>query len=96
MSAFSREFFTFIEVAREKSIRRAAEKLNLSASALSRQMQILEQGFGTPLFVRVPQGVRLTEPGEALLAQAQKWLDDETALRAAMQTRGGAPGLRLG
>ena len=80
-----------IEVAREKSIRRAAEKLNLSASALSRQMQILEQGFGTPLFVRVPQGVRLTEPGEALLAQAQKWLDDETALRAAMR----APPWRL-
>lgn len=72
MSAFSREFFTFIEVAREQSIRRAAEKLNMSASALSRQMQILEQAFGTSLFARVPQGVRLTEQGEILLVQAQK------------------------
>lgn len=95
MSAFSREFFTFIEVAREKSIRRAAEKLNLSASALSRQMKILEQAFGTPLFVRVPQGVQLTGAGEALLLQAQAWLDDETVLRAAMR-KGAAGGLRLG
>lgn len=85
MSAFSREMFTFIEVAREKSIRRAAEKLNLSASALSRQMQILEQAYGTSLFVRVPKGLRLTKQGEALLAQGQKWLDDETALRAEMR-----------
>lgn len=96
MSAFSREFFTFIEVAHEKSIRRAAEKLNLSASALSRQMQILERAFGTPLFIRVPQGVRLTKQGEALLAQAQSWLDDEAALRAAMLSHGAAPALRLG
>ncbi|WP_312525817.1 LysR family transcriptional regulator [Paracoccus sp. (in: a-proteobacteria)] len=89
MSAFSRELFTFIEVAREKSIRRAADKLNLSASALSRQMQILEQSYGTPLFIRVPKGLRLTNQGEALLVQAQKWLDDETALRVEMRRKSG-------
>ena len=98
MSAFSREFFTFVEVARERSIRRAAEKLNLSASALSRQMQILEQTFGARLFVRMPQGVQLTEQGQVLLAQAERWLDDESALRAALQQAGGggAGTLRLG
>ncbi|AGT10761.1 LysR family transcriptional regulator [Paracoccus aminophilus] len=98
MSAFSREFFTFIEVAREKSIRGAAEKLNLSASALSRQMQMLEKAYGAPLLVRVPQGVQLTEQGEALLVQARKWLDDESGLRLAMaRTAGRARGdLRLG
>lgn len=96
MSAFSREFFTFIEVAREKSIRRAADKLNMSASALSRQMQLLEQAFGTPLFVRVPQGLQLTRQGEALLIQAQKWLDDESALRNAMRKNRDCGELRLG
>lgn len=98
MSAFSREFFTFIEVARQKSIRRAAEKLNVSASALSRQMQILEQAYGAKLLVRVPQGVQLTEQGESLLAQARKWLDDESTLRAAMRNAaiGDGGNLRLG
>lgn len=98
MSTFSREFFTFVEVARERSIRRAAEKLNLSASALSRQMQILEHTFGTRLFVRTPQGVQLTEQGKVLLAQAERWLDDESTLRTALQQagRGHAGALRLG
>lgn len=95
MSAFSREFFSFIEVARERSIRRAAEKLNVSASALSRQMQMLERDFGARLLVRVPQGVQLTEQGRVLLAQAEKWLDDESGLRATMRTGPGAGMLPL-
>lgn len=85
MSAFSREFFSFIEVARQHSIRRAAENLNVSASALSRQMQLLERDFGTRLFVRVPQGVQLTEQGRLLLRRAEKWLDDESGVRAEMR-----------
>ena len=98
MSAFSREFFSFVEVAREGSIRRAAEKLNVSASALSRQMQLLEQDFGTRLFARIPQGVQLTEQGRTLLRQAEKWLDDEGGLRAAMRAAPAEIGtpLRLG
>jgi DNA-binding transcriptional LysR family regulator len=85
VSAFSREFFSFVEVAREGSIRRAAEKLNVSASALSRQMQLLEQDFGARLFARIPQGVQLTEQGRTLLQQAEKWLSDESGLRASMR-----------
>jgi DNA-binding transcriptional LysR family regulator len=85
MAAFSREFFSFVEVARQRSIRRAAERLNVSASALSRQMQLLERDFGTRLFVRVPQGIQLTEQGGALLQQAEKWLDEESGVRAAMR-----------
>lgn len=89
MSAFSRELLTFVAVARERSIRGAAEKLNLSASALSRQMQILERAFGARLLARVPQGVQLTDRGQVLLAQAQRWLDDESALRSALREAGG-------
>ncbi|CAK7257502.1 protein of unknown function [Shinella sp. WSC3-e] len=45
------------------------------------------------MFVRMPQGVQLTEQGQALLAQAERWLDDESALQAG----GNAAGtLRLG
>jgi DNA-binding transcriptional LysR family regulator len=98
VSAFSREFFTFVEVAREGSMRGAAEKLNLSASALSRQMRILEQAFGARLLVRTTQGVQLTEQGQVLLTQAERWLDDESALRSALTQAGGTGvgSLRLG
>lgn len=98
MSAFSRELFSFVEVARERSIRRAADKLNVSPSALSRQMQLLEREFGAKLLVRLPQGVQLTEPGRTLLHQAEKWLGDESAVRAAMRLspQGLLAPLRLG
>jgi DNA-binding transcriptional LysR family regulator len=45
----------------------------------------------------MPQGVQLTEQGQVLLAQAERWLGDESALRAALQQTGGGAGtLRLG
>lgn len=82
MAEFSREIYSFIEIAREKSIRKAAEKLNISSSALSRQMQILETDLGVSLLVRSVTGVELTEQGRTLLRQVEKWLDDGNRLRA--------------
>ncbi|MCB1387054.1 MAG: LysR family transcriptional regulator [Nitratireductor sp.] len=82
MPEFSREIYSFIEIAREQSIRGAAEKLNISSSALSRQMQILEADLGVSLLVRRVTGVELTEQGRTLLRQAEKWLDDGNRLRA--------------
>ena len=52
------------EVARSGSIRRAAERLNLTPSALTRQIQDLEYELGTPIFERLPQGMRLNAAGE--------------------------------
>ena len=52
------------EVARAGSIRRAAERLNLTPSALTRQIQDLEYELGTPIFERLPQGMRLNAAGE--------------------------------
>ncbi len=40
------------EVARVGSIRRAAERLNLTASALNRRIQDIEEELGTPIFER--------------------------------------------
>jgi DNA-binding transcriptional LysR family regulator len=39
-----------VEVARTGSIRRAAERLNLTPSAMNRRIQDLEREVGTPLF----------------------------------------------
>lgn len=54
------------EVARSGSIRRAAERLNLTPSALTRQIQDLEYELGTPIFERLAQGMRLNAAGELL------------------------------
>src|SRR5436853_2978397 len=52
------------EVARAGSIRRAAEQLHVTASAVNRRVMDLEQELGAPLFERRPRGVRLTAAGE--------------------------------
>ena len=57
----------FYEVAINKSISKASYKLNISQSAISRQIQDLEFDLKTALFTRHQKGVRLTEQGENLL-----------------------------
>ncbi len=82
MSEFSRELFSFVEIARCKSIREAAERLNVASSALSRQMRLLESDLGVQLLARTVRGVELTEQGRMLLQQAETWFDDRNRLRA--------------
>ena len=60
-------------VARAGSFRRAAERLNLSASAINRQILKLEDEIGLPLFERLPRGIRPTAAGERLLADIRRW-----------------------
>ncbi len=57
---------SFYEIAILKSISKASAKLNISQSALSRQIQDLEFDLKTALFIRHQKGVRLTEQGENL------------------------------
>ena len=57
---------SFYEVAINKSISKASNKLNISQSAISRQIQDLEIDLKTLLFIRHQKGVRLTEQGENL------------------------------
>src|SRR5215471_9358891 len=55
------------EVARTGSIRKAADHLNVTASAVNRRIMDLEEELGAPLFERRPRGVRLTAAGEVLV-----------------------------
>ena len=57
---------SFYEISISKSISKASAKLNISQSALSRQIQDLEYDLKTSLFIRHQKGVRLTEQGENL------------------------------
>ncbi len=57
----------FLEVARNGSLRKAAEQLHVSASAINRQILQAEEELGIRLFERLPDGMRLTSAGELLL-----------------------------
>ena len=58
-----RHFRSFVAVAEEGKIGRAATRLFITQPALSRQIQQLEREIGEPLLVRVPHGVELTDAG---------------------------------
>lgn len=73
MSPFSRFALYFAEVARSGSLRKAAEKLHVSASAINRQILQAEAHFGTPLFERLPDGLRMTTAGELLYDDVMRW-----------------------
>lgn len=76
MSAFSSLVRYFEEVADQKSIRRAAERLHISPSAVTRQIAKFEELLGMPLFERLPRGVRLTAAGEVMLANVRRMQRD--------------------
>jgi DNA-binding transcriptional LysR family regulator len=71
----------FVEVARLGSFTAAGSRLGYTQSAISRQISALEEEAGTPLFDRLPRGVRPTEPGRRLLAHAEAVLDRLEAAR---------------
>jgi DNA-binding transcriptional LysR family regulator len=88
----------FLAVAEEGNFTRAAARVGIGQPPLSQQIQALEKELGTALFVRTPQGARLTDTGEAFLVEVRRVLVDvdraaETARRAA---RGESGRLRLG
>lgn len=63
---------TFVTVAREGNVSRAAEKLFLSQPAVSQQLKELRRFTGLALFTRTATGVVLTREGSALLAHAER------------------------
>lgn len=65
----------FIQVAREGSVKAAAERLSLSSPALSRRVQALERFVGMPLFDRRHQAMVLNADGEKLLGRIAPALD---------------------
>lgn len=61
----------FIATAELGGLTRAAQRLHLAPTAASRRILELEAQFGLPLFERRPDGMRLTDAGQALLAHAR-------------------------
>lgn len=64
------------EVARQKSIRKAALALNVSSTSVNRKLLSVESRLGVALFNRTPEGVELTAVGGILLEHCRKTLYD--------------------
>ncbi len=85
MPAFSRFLRYFIAVGRLGSIRKAADELNVSASAIDRQILNVEAEIGMPLFERLPTGLRLTSAGEIMMAAGGRWQKSLSEVRAQIE-----------
>ena len=66
----------FDSVARLQNFTKAADELNMTQSAVSYQMKLLEDFAGTPLFQRRARGVTLTPKGEVIAPVIRRALAD--------------------
>ena len=81
------------EVVRARSIRKAAEQLNVTASAVNRRIMDLEKELGAPLFERRTRGVRLTAAGEVFVDYLRKQNGDVERMKSQIED---LKGLRRG
>jgi DNA-binding transcriptional LysR family regulator len=81
------------EVARAGSIRKAAEQLHVTASAVNRRVMDLEEELGAPLFERRPRGVRLTAAGELFVRYIREQTGDVERMKSQIED---LKGLRRG
>ncbi|MFP3543464.1 pca operon transcription factor PcaQ [Rhizobium sp. SIMBA_035] len=93
-----RHLQTFVEVARQKSVMKAAELLHVSQPAVTKTIRELEEVLGVEVFERDGRGIKITRYGEVFLKHAGAAL---TALRQGLdsvtQERvGDAPPIRVG
>jgi DNA-binding transcriptional LysR family regulator len=70
------------DVAKSGSIRRTAERLNITPSALTRKIQDFEQELGVLVFERLPYGMRLNAAGELLIRHIRSQAADFDRLRS--------------
>jgi DNA-binding transcriptional LysR family regulator len=69
-------------IAKTGSIRKTAESVNLTPSALNRKIQAFEREMGTEIFERLPTGVRLNAAGELLARHILNQLSEFDGLRS--------------
>ena len=86
-----REIRYALSVAKERSFTKAAARLNISQSAVSEQVRLLEEEIGFPLFRRTSRGIELTERGRTFLYEAERVVGDVLSLSETARRLRGAP-----
>jgi DNA-binding transcriptional LysR family regulator len=69
-------------IARSGSIRKAAETLAITSTALNRRVLAMEEDLGVPIFERLPRGVRLSVAGELLIQHIRSQVSDMERVRS--------------
>lgn len=69
-----------LAVAKDRSFTKAAERLNISQSAVSEQVKLLEAEIGFDLFRRTGRGIESTERGRMFLYEAERVASDVLGL----------------
>jgi DNA-binding transcriptional LysR family regulator len=82
---------TFRVVAETLNFTRAAERLNLTQSAVSHQIKALEAELGEPLFIRAKRGVKLSQAGKVALEYVERILDEAQTLKERVTGREHSP-----
>lgn len=85
----------FEMVARFGSIRKAADRVNASPSAVNRQILNLEMEIGVPLFERHSRGMRVTKAGQNVVEQIRQWQQDDLELRSEVKTMTGEATIQI-
>jgi DNA-binding transcriptional LysR family regulator len=80
-----------LSVAKERSFTAAGRRLNISQSAVSEQVHLLEEEIGFALFRRTPRGIELTEQGRTFLYEAERVVGDVLSLSDTARRLKGAP-----
>ena len=92
------QLLAVVTTARLGSFTKAAQQLEISQPALSRQVMGLERSLGAKLFERVGRAVRLTSGGEELVSRAGPLLEELSRVTSNLSTNNGtsAGRVRLG
>jgi len=85
----------FVTVCETESLTKAARRLGLSPSVMSRQIAALEARLGTRLFHRTTRSLSLTDAGARYLEQARRILSDLDEAERVAQSERSAPSGRL-
>ncbi|MCB1435523.1 MAG: LysR family transcriptional regulator, partial [Alphaproteobacteria bacterium] len=86
----------FESAARHLSLTRASEELNVTPGAVSKQVKLLEEQIGRPLFVRLHRALQLTQDGEVVAAAMQDAFERVAATLQQVSMSGGARSVSIG
>jgi LysR family nitrogen assimilation transcriptional regulator len=82
---------TFIRIAELGSLSKASDRMRIAQPALSRQMKLLQEEIGVPLFERHRRGMRVTQAGEELLRRVSGLIRQLDQVYADVRSTAGAP-----